>query len=339
MAIFKVKITNDYEQEQNKLKKGMEVEVFTRLPTATIYGGAEIKKSIERKYSIQVNGTGWNTETTLEIKKLDENDLVNLEHELQFIKSEKKRIVKAQLFEEASHVRDYEKEILHKIETLKKNNKMKQELLKIYTERQNDYKRIIELFPDNDLAGPFLISPNEIYSKQPNPLMIIGQETNGWDYNVDDLEKQMKVYEDFNVGFDYYSSPFWNVTRKLEKALGNETYSCAWTNFSKFDVDAGRAHGEQEKEISTLDNLLEKEIEILKPKICILFTGPNFDHRIINTFEGVEFSEAEGFTTRQLSQLKHKNLPELTFRTYHPNYLRRSGMEQDVIEFLTNKIK
>ena len=83
---------------------------------------------------------------------------------------------------------------------------MKEELLKIYTERQNDFRRIIELLPENDLAGPFLISPNEIYSKQSNPLMIIGQETNGWDYNVDDLEKQMKVYEDFNVGINYYSS-------------------------------------------------------------------------------------------------------------------------------------
>ncbi len=109
MAIFKVKITNDYEQEQNKLKKGMEVDVFTRLPTATIYGGAEIKKSIERKYSIQVYGTGWNTETTLEIEKLDENNLTNLEFELQYIKSEKEKIVKAQLFEEAGSIRDYEK--------------------------------------------------------------------------------------------------------------------------------------------------------------------------------------------------------------------------------------
>ena len=66
--------------------------------------------------------------------------------------------------------------------------------------------------------------------------------------------------------------PFWNVTRKLEKALGNDAHSCAWTNFSKYDVDAGRAYGEHEKEISTLDNLLKKEIEILKPKICVLLT-------------------------------------------------------------------
>ena len=339
MAIFKIKVKNDYELEQNKLKRGMEVDVFTTLPTVTVYGGIEIKKSIEAKYSIQVYGTGWNTETTLEIEKLDENNLINLELEHQFLKIEKTRFVKAQFFEEVSNIRDYEKRLINKIDIIKTNNKMKQELLKIYTERQNDFKRIIDLFPANDLAGPFLISPNEIYSKQPNPLMIIGQETNGWNYNVDDLEKQMKVYEDFNVGIEYYSSPFWNVTRKLEKALGNEAYSCAWTNFSKYDVDAGRAHGEQEKEISTLDNLLEKEIEILKPKICILFTGPNFDHRINKTFENVEFIEVNGFSRREISQLKHKSLPELTFRTYHPNYLRRSGMEEDILEFLASTIK
>lgn len=339
MNIFKIKVIKDFKGEQNKLKQGMEVEIFTRLPTATIYGGLEIKNAIEKKYSILVFGTVWNNENYLEIEKLEDDILEKLERQIEIIKVRQTKIVKAQLFDEAASLRDYEKQIEQKIYNIKTKNKMKQELLKIYTERQNDFKRIISLFPENDLEGPFLISPNELYSIQTIPLMIIGQETNGWDYNVDDLEKQMKVYENFNVGINYYSSPFWNVTRKLEKALGNEAHSCAWTNFSKFDVDAGRAFGEQEKEISTLDKLLVKEIEILKPKMCVLFTGPNFDHRVKDTFENVEFIEVEGFTTRQLAQLKHKDLPELTFRTYHPNYLRRSGLEEEVLDFLTNKIK
>ena len=79
--------------------------------------------------------------------------LTNIKLKLQFIKSEKEKNIKSQLYEKASSIRDYEKEILYKINNLKTNNKMKQELLKIYSERQNDFKRIIELFPDKDLAG------------------------------------------------------------------------------------------------------------------------------------------------------------------------------------------
>lgn len=339
MAIFKIKVTKDFEEEQNKLKQGMEVEIYTRLPSATIYGGIEIKKAIEKKYSINVFGSNWNNENYLEIEKLEENKLQNLERQIEYIKRRKSEIVKAQLFEEAASLRDYEKEIEEKIYNIKINNKMKQELLQVYQNRQADFKNIVSKFPDEDLAGPFLMSPNELYKNQPHKLLIIGQETNGWDYHIEDLNKQMEVYESFNVGIDYYASPFWNVTRKVEKTLGNEPHSCAWTNISKFDVDAGRAYGEHEIEISKLDNLLVSEIDLLKPEICIFFTGPNFDHRIKNIFNEIEFKEIDGFSPRELSQLKHKDLPKLSFRTYHPNYLRRSGQESKFIDFINENLK
>ncbi|PZF70739.1 hypothetical protein [Taibaiella soli] len=120
---------------------------------------------------------------------------------------------------------------------------MRNELLSLYKEKQKNFKSIINSFPEDDLAGPFLMSPGEVYRGQPNRLLIVGQETNGWTSYVDDLEKQMGTYEGFNVGIEYYASPFWNITRKVEKALGNEPYSCAWTNLSKFDLDAGRRYG------------------------------------------------------------------------------------------------
>ena len=72
--------------------------------------------------------------------------------------------------------------------------------------------------------------------------------------------------------------------------------------------------------------------------MCFI-NGPNFDHRIKSTFENVDFIEVDGFSTRELSQLKHNSLPEFTFRTYHPNYLRRSGMEEGILEFIANSIK
>lgn len=188
------------------------------------------------------------------------------------------------------------------------------------------------------MGGPFLISPNESYYKQANPLMIIGQETKGWGYHIDDLDKQMTIYETFNVGQAYHSSPFWNIARKIEHVLGNESYSCAWSNVSKFDVEGGRAHGDYEVAISTLDNILLDEINILKPKVCLFFTGPDFDYRIKNIFADVEFIPIENYSIRQFSQLMHKDLPRLSFRSYHPNYMRRSGMEDNFLMTLSSVV-
>lgn len=212
---------------------------------------------------------------------------------------------------------------------------MKDKLLTLYTNRHQDFKNVRGQFTDADLHGPFLMSPNENYSRQKNPLLIVGQETYGWSKSADDLNKNMEDYQRFNVGkTDSYSSPFWNVTRKIEAAIGNEAYSCAWTNISKYDVDGGRAYGKYEIAISSLDNLLADEIKIIKPKVCMFFTGPAFDERIKNIFPDVSFQQMQDWSTRQLSQLKHPNLPELSFRTYHPKYLRRSGLEPKFINFI-----
>ena len=213
---------------------------------------------------------------------------------------------------------------------------MKESLLKIYLERQEDFKKIRAKFPDEDMAGPLLMSPNIIYNDQPLPLLIVGQETNGWHYNVDNLELQMEVYEDFNVGIDYYSSPFWNVTRKVEKSLGNAPYSCAWTNISKFDLNHSRSYGVYESEISKVDNLLLKEIPILKPKVCIFFTGPSFDTRIKSIFQTINFVRIPDYTEREFCRLEHSYLPYQTYRAYHPNYMRRAGYEYDFLEFISN---
>ena len=130
------------------------------------------------------------------------------------------------------------------------------------------------------------------------------------------------------------SSPFWNVTRKLEKAIGNDEYSCVWTNINKFDLDANRPYGKYEELISTVDSILINEIEILEPNICIFFTGPSFDYRIRKIFSGVEFKEIQNWKLGQLCQLKHKYLPKCSVRTYHPKSLRIRHFEDDFIEYI-----
>jgi hypothetical protein len=210
---------------------------------------------------------------------------------------------------------------------------MKKELRSLYAEYQNRFIDIRNLFPDDDLAGPFLMAPNSLYAKQQLPLLIVGQESGGWTYHVEDVDKQMEHYEKFNLGIDYWPSPFWNITRKVERALGNELYSSAWTNLSKFDVDGGRAHGEFASAISTLDGILVQEIEIVKPKICIFYTGPSFDFRLQKIFPGLQFWELPKWSLRTFCRIQHPLLPEMSFRSYHPKSLRINHLEETFVNF------
>ena len=216
---------------------------------------------------------------------------------------------------------------------------MKNELLSLYTNRQKDFKKVVEAFPEDDLAGPLLMSPNPDYYTSTNKLLIIGQETNGWSYHINDLEKQMQQYEKFNVGIEYYASPFWNITRKVEDALDNKPHSCAWTNLNKFDLDAGRPHGKYKTAISELDDILLSELKILKPDICLFYTGPSFDNRLKTIFKDIVFIEIPNFTLRQFCKLKHPSLPENSYRSHHPKSLRIRCLEDAFVDYLSTQKK
>ena len=164
--------------------------------------------------------------------------------------------------------------------------------------------------------------------------MIIGQQTHGWTYYHDNIDEQLDAYRDFNLGKNYYSTPFWNITRKIEEAIGNAPYSCVWTNINKFDLDAGRPFGKYEEAISKFDDLLIEEIGILKPDVCMFFTGPHLDGRIRNLFRDIEFSTIEGWTSNQFCKLKHPLLPEKTFRSCHPKSLRIRHLEANFLEYM-----
>jgi hypothetical protein len=221
---------------------------------------------------------------------------------------------------------------------------IKDELLKVYYNRTPDFQDIQDSCKGDDISGVLLMSPDESSAGQPFPFFVVGRETFGWKAFADVVSKEecedmMCEYEDFKVGRYYYSSPFWNVIRKIEKVLGNKAYSCFWTNISKYDQACGTPDAKHEELFSAVDNLLIDEIRITAPKICIFFTSYRFDYRLKNIFEQVEFIEVDGFDLKTLCLLKHPSLPILTFRTYHPRYLRMRGWEESVIDFIGKQAK
>lgn len=212
---------------------------------------------------------------------------------------------------------------------------MKEALYNLYRERQPLFRSVVKNFPFDDLAGPFLMSPDMSFHLQKLPLLVVGQETSGWTSNVEDIGKQMTVYEQFQAGKTKGYSAFWDLIRKLEASFGNEQFSTAWTNLSKFDLFGIRSYGRYEKTFATADEILAEEIRIVNPSMCMFFTGPYFDNRLRGVFDGLEFIEIPGWTIKQFCLLRHPLLPVLSFRSYHPRSLKLKNLEKNFLSYMT----
>jgi len=182
------------------------------------------------------------------------------------------------------------------------------------------------------LSQPILMKVPERYINSSTKIMIIGQQTFGW--GAGGICELLKCYENFNLGEKYYSSPFWDIIRKIEIIFQNQPYSCVWTNINKCDYNNNRPPMEIENKISTSFPVLKHEIEILNPDVIIFFTGPNFDRNILETFPEVKFIDLFDFKKIKLAKLENLILPENTFRTYHPKYLRIKKFEGIFLDFI-----
>lgn len=186
----------------------------------------------------------------------------------------------------------------------------------------------------NGLSHPLLISIPEAYLSQKTKLLVVGQQTNRWcGGSIDDL---LECYKRFSFG-EQYSSPFWNVTRKLEALLEIDPFAITWSNLNKCDFEGRRPSEKLEQEIYNKFPVLNGEIGLLKPDIVLFFSGPYYDSHLKGIFPKCKFINVSGFLERQLCRVEHQSLPFNSYRTYHPKHLRisRSRLELKVL----NKLK
>ncbi len=207
----------------------------------------------------------------------------------------------------------------------------KQQLLnELYAKHWSDIQEIRKRNPE--LSAPILIKFPESYLSQNVKLMIIGQQTKGWGKGgISDL---LKCYDKFNLGETYYASPFWSITRKIERTLNIHKNAVVWSNLNRCDYNDERPPLKIEKDLRVTSPLLRGEIEILQPDVVIFFSGPNYDEHIQQSFIGSIFESIDGFTLREVSRINHELLPQHTYRTYHPKYLRLSKIEPRFIEYI-----
>lgn len=221
------------------------------------------------------------------------------------------------------------------------NNKLKE----LYVSKMEDLKSPLLEYnsshSDSEKAtNPLLIKVNEGWENADFKIMIIGQETNGWCHECGEnqdftpnIEKSLEVYEKFYLKQNGYRSPFWNEFRRIKRSLSSDKkIEFCWNNVIKI----GRVGIGNSPKINEIKeeyfNVLLKEIEILKPNIIILFTGPNYDNHVEKYIGKNKIIPISNFTINELSNVEFENLNLiLCLKTYHPNYLYRSGLRAKVI--------
>ena len=173
-----------------------------------------------------------------------------------------------------------------------------------------------------DLGGPLLIDISDAYRRSMVKLMVVGQQTKGWGHPEDGIEGLLAEYRRFDLGKTYVRSPFWLAAHEVYESLNpaGPPRGFLWSNLIKVDVAQERPPRAIEELIS-FTGLLQHELSITQPDVVVFFTGPWYDERLRATFPGVEYERVNDFIDR----LSHDELPVQTFRSYHPNYLRRSG--------------
>jgi len=213
-------------------------------------------------------------------------------------------------------------------------------LQQLYQSNRAALEKVREAFISEDLEGPLLMDLTSYY-EQPLRLFVIGQETKGWCCDYKDHNSLLGTYKGFNMGEKYYSSPFWNITRKIEDLLGIARYSCAWSNINRYDHNGGEPKGRILNEISCLDYLIAEELSIIQPDVCLFFTNRKYDSRIQKLFPGIEMEAVDGLPFNHFVRLHHESLPRCSFRTPHPKTIRIQKWESafiDVMKSLLPKV-
>lgn len=168
------------------------------------------------------------------------------------------------------------------------------------------------------------------YIESKTKIMFVGQDPNGWGYATEILDA-MKFTQDALKKIDWHA-PYWRFIHELESIINGEKELSRdyifWSNIFHIigEVDPHLMLRNSDLTMEYLDHFqtLSAEIAAADPNILIFLTGPNYDLYIERIFKDIQFLPvSQTFDVRELARLTHRNLPNNTFRLYHPGYANR----------------
>jgi hypothetical protein len=217
---------------------------------------------------------------------------------------------------------------------------MNDQLAKLYLQKWTGYYQafeanaVIQKLPLP--AMPLLLGvKNEVdYQNSDLRIMILGQETNGWDKFCPDI--QVRKLQDWNIdktvsirGKGPFTSGRLKLIRYFNKYFPQLRISFLWNNVVKIgkDNEVGFA-GERLYQIEKQHfSVLKDEIDILKPNILFFLSGYLYDRIIFDKLGKLETRPIPNFALNHLCELSVPNVT-CAIRTCHPNYLYRNGIDR-----------
>ena len=205
---------------------------------------------------------------------------------------------------------------------------------------------------------PLLIKVSDKYIDADIRVMIVGQETDGWNGLFETSKKDIKYLMNdyyhylYNISTDEKMErrllkkkkrPFWNkksfkfYEESITKYFDNKKVAFIWNNISKIGKTS---RGKQSKEIAKLEksyfnDIFEEEVRILKPNIIIFVTGNRtipLSHKLL---KNIKFEK--------VSKVDLEDYPNIiAVRTYHPNARIEGGkrnLKYDILDIIYNNIE
>ena len=199
-------------------------------------------------------------------------------------------------------------------------------------------------------TNPLLLNVSENYMKADLRVMFFGQETNYWHTEMDgtgqfhgEISPLLNLYENFYIKGNCYSygGQFWNGINRFKQLLNktskDNNFEFIWNNVVKIGK-CGKGFPSQINDITNkYFNVISDEIKITKPDILVFLSGPYYDNEIKKTIGDFKSFPIDSFPQRKLCRLEFKDKP-IAFRTYHPNYLWRNGID-NYFNAIINEIK
>ncbi|MCK4663745.1 MAG: hypothetical protein KAT68_12815 [Bacteroidales bacterium] len=215
-----------------------------------------------------------------------------------------------------------------------------------YLDRILSDKEIFYKVNNFTFSSPLFIDlkvKNGNVSNKKHTLLFIGQQTKGW-LNRDErknldirkkteyLKALRKLYIEFNYGDrlegQKYNGYLWQFQRPLIETVNEknkDSFGLLWSNLMRIDENQDKIDNKNtiEKIAYKNNEILKKEIEIIRPDAIVFVTGCYYDWLLKKTFKDLTFYETDNkdLNLKKLAILKSNFLPKLTFRTYHPRPL------------------
>ncbi len=205
----------------------------------------------------------------------------------------------------------------------------------------------------NRATNPFMLKVNEEWLNAGLRVMIFGQENLTWGGEFTEkgdavfcekMDEVIQLYEDKYLEGEMFNrrGPFWNMLKRIKNEVSKKGVALLWNNVLKIGrLKCGNVEAINEITYNCF-NVVQEEIEYLKPNILVFFTGPRYDKHIKTFLGDFEVNNISGFdNVKQLCTVDFKNAKfkeqyemKVALKTYHPQYLRRRGWE----DLITHKI-